>query len=141
MTIRFARNRLISPSIGVWRVRQVESQYEEQNRMTNRLHPSISALHRRWAKLENEHQELAMAIAEVETGTADAAAMRERQARVLLEIEALMAEIRGGSLTTLEDIVGVSEISCVVGHDESKGARPCRAANRLVFLTLFSISC
>jgi hypothetical protein len=122
----------------------VESQYEEQNRMTNRLHPSISALHRRWAKLENEHQELAMAIAEVETGTADAAAMRERQARVLLEIEALMAEIRGGSLTTLEDIVALldivleheTDLACDIADsgpiDYPMTARLLRAAARLV---------
>ena len=83
--------------------------------MTNRVNPSLSALHRRWAKLENEHQELAMAIAEVGTGTADAAAMRERQARLLLEIEALIAEIRRVSPTTLEDIVALLDI--VLEHE------------------------
>ena len=82
--------------------------------MTNRPHPSISALHRRWVELENKHQELEMTIDEIGTGTADAA-MRERQARLLLEIEALMAEIRRGSLTTLEDFVALLDI--VLEHE------------------------
>jgi uncharacterized protein (DUF2235 family) len=38
----------------------------------------------------------------------------------------------GGGYPEEESAQGVSEISCVVGHDESKGACPCRAANRLV---------
>ena len=83
--------------------------------MTNRVNPSLSALHRRWAKLENEHQELAMAIAEVETGAADVTAMRERQARLLLEIGALTAEIRRASPTTLKDIVALFDI--VLEHE------------------------
>jgi len=89
----------------------VKTRHEEQNGMTNRFHPSISALHRRWAKLENEHQELAMAISEVGTGTANAAAVRERRARLLLEIEALTAEIRRASPTTLEDFVALLDIA------------------------------
>lgn len=79
--------------------------------MTNRVHPSISALHQRWAKLENEHQELAMAKSEVRTGTASAAAMRARQASLLLEIEALAAEIRRALPTTLEDFVALLDIA------------------------------
>ena len=112
--------------------------------MINRVHPSISALHRRWTKLENEHQELAMAIAEVETGTADAAAMRERQARLLLEIEALTAEIRRASPTTLEDFVALldialeheTDLACDIADfgpiDYPMTARLLRAAARLV---------
>ena len=83
--------------------------------MTNRVHPSISALYQRWTKLENEHQELAMAIAEAGTGTANAAAMRQRQARLLLEIEALTAGIRRASPTTLEDFVALLDI--VLDHE------------------------
>jgi hypothetical protein len=79
--------------------------------MTNRVHPSISALHRQWVKLENEHQELSIAISEVRTGTANAAAMRERQVGLLLEIEALTAEIRRASPTTLEDFVALLDIA------------------------------
>jgi hypothetical protein len=79
--------------------------------MTNRAHPSISALHRRWAQLENEHRELSMAISEVGTGTADGAAMRDRRARLLLEIGALTAEIRRASPTALEDFVALLDIA------------------------------
>src|SRR4051812_15161188 len=36
---------------------------------------------------------------------------------------------------------GLSGISCGVGHDRSKGARPCHAAKSLISPTPFSISC
>jgi hypothetical protein len=91
-------------------VEEQNSRPVEQNRMTNRIYASISSLHWRWANLENEHQELAMAILS-EVGTANAAAMRERQARLLLEIEALTAEIRRASPTTLEDFVALLDIA------------------------------
>ena len=76
---------------------------------------SISALHRRWAKLENEHYELALALAEVETGSAGLASMRERQATLLLEIEALKAEIRRRSPTSIVDILALLDI--VLEHE------------------------
>src|SRR5205814_5431386 len=37
--------------------------------------------------------------------------------------------------------MGLSGISCGVGHDGSKGARPCRDAKNPVFLMPFSTSC
>jgi hypothetical protein len=111
---------------------------------TNRVHPSTSALHQRWTKLENEHQELAMAIAEVGTGTANAAAMRERQSRLLLEIGALAAEIRRASPTTLGDFVALldivldheTDLACDIASsgpiDYPMTVRLLRAATRLV---------
>jgi hypothetical protein len=78
--------------------------------MTKPLHPSISTLHRLWAKLENEHHEL-----DIATRSADPAAMRERQAKLLLEIEALKAEIRRASPTTLENIVALLDL--VLEHE------------------------
>ena len=79
--------------------------------MIKRSHSSISALHRRWAELENEHHELATAIAGIGLESADLAPMRERQARLLLDIEALTAEIRRASPTTLEDIVALLDVA------------------------------
>ena len=112
--------------------------------MINRSHSSISALHRRWAELENEHHDLAMAIAEVGIESADLVPMRDRQARLVLEIEALTAEIRRASPTTMEDIVALLDV--VLEHetdlagdigdygpiDYPMTARLLRAAARLV---------
>jgi len=93
--------------------------------MMKRTHSSISALHRRWAKLENEHHELAMAIAEVGIGSADLGSLRERQARLLLDIEAVIAEIRRVSPTTIGDIVALldmvldheTDLACDIAND------------------------
>ena len=60
--------------------------------VTETPHPSISALHKLWVKLENEHHELAMAIKRA--GGTDLTAMRERQVRLLLEMGAVVAAIR-----------------------------------------------
>ena len=83
--------------------------------MMKRTHSSISALHQRWAKLENEHHELALAIAEVGIQSADLASLRERQARLLLDIEAVIAEIRRASAMTIGDIVALLDI--VLDHE------------------------
>ena len=92
--------------------------------MINRSHSSISALHRRWAELENEHHDLAMAIADVGIESADLVPMRERQARLLLDIEALTAEIRRASATTIGDILALldlvldheTDLACDIAH-------------------------
>jgi hypothetical protein len=83
--------------------------------MTTRYHSSISALHRRWAGLENEHYDLAMTIAELGIESPDLPPMRERQAKILLHIEALTAEIRRASPRTIEDIVALLDI--VLEHE------------------------
>ena len=83
--------------------------------MITPTHSSICALHRRWAKLENEHHELARAIAEVEIRSADLASLRERQARLLLDIQAVTAEIRRASATTIEDIIALLDV--VLDHE------------------------
>jgi hypothetical protein len=83
--------------------------------MMTPTHSSICALHRRWAKLENEHHELARAIAEVEIGSADLASLRELQARLLLDIQAVTAEIRCASATTIGDIIALLDV--VLDHE------------------------
>jgi hypothetical protein len=93
----------------------LSGQPEGQNRMAERFHSSISALHRRWAKLENEQHELTIAIAEVGIGSADLASMRKRQAKLLLDIEALKAEIRRALPTTIEDIIALLDV--VLDHE------------------------
>jgi hypothetical protein len=112
--------------------------------MMKRTNSSISALHQRWAKLENEHHELALAIAEVGIQSADLASLRERQARLLLDIEAVIAEIRRASAMTIGDIVALldivldheTDLACDIANDGSIDypmiAQILRAAARLV---------
>ena len=62
-----------------------------------------------------------MAIAERRIGSAELSSMRERQARLLLEIEALTAEIRRASPKTIEDIVALLDV--VLEHDTDLAER------------------
>jgi hypothetical protein len=112
--------------------------------MIKRSHSSISALHRRWTELENEHHELATAIAEIGLEGAELVSMRERQARLLLDIEALTAEIRRESPATIEDIVALldlvldheTDLACDIANygpvDYPMSAQLLRGAARLV---------
>jgi hypothetical protein len=77
--------------------------------VTETPHPSVCALHKQWVKLENEHHELAMAIGRV--GGTDLTAMRERQARLLLEIGAVVAAIQDAPGTTVEDFISLLDVA------------------------------
>ena len=80
--------------------------------MTGSLYSSTSVLHKRWVELEDEHNELALAIDAARTGrTADLAPMRERQARLLLDINSLVAEIRDAPATTPEDFCALLDVA------------------------------
>ena len=72
---------------------------------------SVSALHKQWAKLEDEQQELAIAIDRAGNGGADLASMRERQARLLLEINSVVAAIRDAPATTIEDFIALLDVA------------------------------
>ena len=61
--------------------------------------------------LENEHHELAIAIDAARAREADLAPMRERQARLLIEINALVAEIRDAPATTTEDFLALLDVA------------------------------
>jgi hypothetical protein len=73
-------------------------------------------LHKQWAKLENEHHELAIAIDAAQARRADLAPMRERQARLLLEINSLVAEIRDAPATTTEDFIALLDVALETLH-------------------------
>ena len=80
--------------------------------MTGSLHSSTSVLHKRWVELEDEHHELALAIdAARARRAADLASMRERQARLLLDINTLVAEIRDAPATTPEDFCALLDVA------------------------------
>jgi hypothetical protein len=73
--------------------------------------PSTSVLHRRWAKLENEHHQLAAEIDSARARGADLESMRKGQAGLLLEINALVAEIRDAPATTTEDFLALLDVA------------------------------
>ena len=77
--------------------------------MTETPHPSISALHKQWVKLENEQHELGMAIERLRG--ADLTVMRERQARLLLKIGVVVAAIQDAPGTTAEDFIALLDVA------------------------------
>ena len=79
--------------------------------MTESRCPSASMLHKQWARLEDEHNELAIAIDAARGGPSDLAPMRERQAKLLLEIAALAAQIQDAPATTIEDFLALLDVA------------------------------
>ena len=79
--------------------------------MTESLNSSASALHKQWAKLEDEHHELAIAIDAARTKKTEVAQMRERQQGLLLEITSLVGKIRNAPATTIEDYVALLDVA------------------------------
>ena len=72
---------------------------------------SISALHQLWARLENQQHELAITMQQAGIDAATVESMRERQAWLLLEISAVVAEIREAPATTLEDYLALLDVA------------------------------
>ena len=79
--------------------------------MTEGRHVSISALHKEWVKLEDEHHRLAIAIDEARTAGTDLAPMRQRQTELLLEITSIVAEIGEAPATTTEDFIALLDVA------------------------------
>ena len=79
--------------------------------MTDCPPSSTSVLHKQWAKLENEHHELAIAIDAAQAKKADVALMRKRQESLLLQISSLIAEIRSTPATTIEDFLALLDVA------------------------------
>ena len=79
--------------------------------MSESPHPSISVLHERWVKLENEYHELAVEIGSARARGADLEPMRERQTSLLLQINTLVAEIRDAPATTTEDFLALLDVA------------------------------
>jgi hypothetical protein len=79
--------------------------------VTERPHSSISTLHKQWAKLEDEHHQLEIAINEGRTAGTDLAPMRQRQIELLLEITSIVAEIRDAPATTTEDFIALLDVA------------------------------
>jgi hypothetical protein len=65
--------------------------------------------------LEDEHHELAIATDAARARKADLASMRKRQAGLLLEINAVVAEIRDAPAATTEDCLAL--LDAAPGHE------------------------
>ena len=79
--------------------------------MTQDVHATISELHDLWASLENERHRLAIMIAQTRNGGADVRLLRDREARLLLDISAVVAEIREAPATTLLDHLALLDVA------------------------------
>jgi hypothetical protein len=79
--------------------------------VTGGLRSSISTLHKQWAKLEDEHHQLEIAINEGRTAGTELAPMRQRQIELLLEITSIVGEIRDAPATTTEDFVALLDVA------------------------------
>jgi hypothetical protein len=82
--------------------------------------PSIFELHQRWTTLENEHHQLAAAMAQAEVGGADLALLRDRQAKLLLDINALVVEISEAPASTPKDYLALLDV--VLEHETDLAA-------------------
>jgi len=72
---------------------------------------SVSAWHKLWVRLENEHHELEAAIRQPGVGKAALERLRDRQAWLLLEISAVVAEMRDAPAATLEDYAALLDVA------------------------------
>jgi hypothetical protein len=72
---------------------------------------SISALHKRWTKLEDEHHQLVIAIDHARSTGAELGPMRQRQAELLLEISSIVAEIQDAPAKTVEDFAALLDVA------------------------------
>ena len=79
--------------------------------MTESPHPSTFILYKQWVELENEHHQLTVEIDSARARGADLKLMREEQMRLLLQINALVAEIRDAPATTTEDFLALLDVA------------------------------
>ena len=79
--------------------------------MSQGAHATISELHELWASLENECHRLAILIDGALSGGANVTLLRDRQAHLLLHINAVVAQIREAPATTLHDHLALLDVA------------------------------
>ncbi len=79
--------------------------------MAETLQPSVAELHKQWVKLENEQRRLAVAIEEAKTDGSDPEPMRQEQAKLLLEINALVGAMQDAPATKIDDLVALLDVA------------------------------
>jgi hypothetical protein len=73
--------------------------------------PSAAELHKRWVKLENEQHQLAAAIDEANIDDVNLEPMRQHQANLFLEINAIVAAMKDAPMTTIEDVLALVDVA------------------------------
>jgi len=111
-TTGLVRKRLISPPEGESRRGADDRRSRQGERVVSKAgHHSVSALHKLWVQLENEHHELEGTMRQPGIGKAALTQLRDRQARLLLEISAVVAQIRDAPAATLEDYAALLDVA------------------------------
>jgi len=72
---------------------------------------SAANLHKLWLTMENECHRLAIAIGEAQAGGADVTLLRDRQARLLVQISSIVAQIRDAPAITLQDYLALLDVA------------------------------
>jgi hypothetical protein len=110
-TARFERERLISFSEGApLSVSELHGRRGKRD-LIEAAPGSISTLHKLWVRLEDEHHQLEIKMRQPGVGKAALARLRDRQAWLLLEISAVVAEIRAAPAATLEDYAALLDVA------------------------------
>ena len=79
--------------------------------MTQGVDPTISELHELWVSLENECHRLGNIIEQARDRGADVTLLRDQEGRLLLDISAVVAEIRQAPATTLLDHLALLDVA------------------------------
>ena len=72
---------------------------------------SAADLHKLWIKMENECHQLAIEIGEARTRGADLTLLQDRQARLLIDINAIVAQIRDAPAFTMQDFLALLDVA------------------------------
>ena len=72
---------------------------------------SAADLHKLWIKMENKCHQLAIEIGEARTGGADVTLLRDRQTRLLVDISAIVAQIRNAPAFTMQDYLALLDVA------------------------------
>ena len=72
---------------------------------------SAADLHKLWIKMENECHQLAIEIGEARTRGADVTLLQDRQARLLIDINAIVAQIRNAPALTMHDYLALLDVA------------------------------
>ena len=79
--------------------------------MSEGAQASAANLHKLWVTMENECHRLAIAIGEAQAGGADVTLLRDRQARLLVQISSIVAQIRNAPAITLQHYLALLDVA------------------------------
>ena len=85
--------------------------------MTETPQLSAAELHKCWARLEDEQHQLALAIHQASITGEDSAPTRQRQAKLLLEINTVVNAMQIAPATSIEDFMALLDVALEHEHD------------------------